>query len=91
MSDFPSPPDDSLTSSEENSSDETEENSSENDDSQNLSASALISALRDAEEKKPNFSDLTDHDRLEDDFIVKSFQTVSLFGIKFPVLTKDGA
>ena len=74
--DFPAFPNDEE-SSEESEDSENEENSENSESEENLSAEKLIDALRNAEVKTSKFKDLSEDDRLENDFITKSFEKVT--------------
>ena len=76
--DFPKLRDDDETSSND-SEDSTEGNDSENSEicDDQISASALVSALKDAGQKVSQFENVNESDRLNDKFLIESFYQVS--------------
>ena len=80
--DFPKLNEDDTSSneSEHEAIDETDsENSDISNDENHISASALVSALRDAGQNVIRFDDLSELDRLDDKFLIENFNQVCYF------------
>ena len=77
--DFPKLNEDETSSndSENEDIDETDSENSDNSNENDISASALLSALRDAGQKTNQIEDLSEMDRLDEKFLIENFNRVS--------------